>query len=94
MGVRTVTPFTVDALTTPEAITASGYCHTIRVKEQGGPTVIFDKRAPYATSPISRYDIGEEVVFQSKHGGFQPGQIVGFLETTSGSATFNQEEEF
>ena len=92
---RTVTPFTVDALTTPEQIVASGPCKRIRVREQAViPTVNFAIRAPGATDPTVEYAMGEEVVFVADDGAlFQTGELVAHIETLSGSADFSQQEE-
>ena len=93
MTIRTKTPFTVDAVGDPEAITVLGMCRKVYLRENGGPTVDFNIRAPVKTDGPVQYAMGEEAIIEARDNPFQPGEIVGYIETLSGSASFAQREE-
>ncbi len=86
--------FTVDNVGNPEPVTAQGPCRKIIVREQGAAgTTDYFVRQPTSTSPQVRKVAGESTLFDAGQGNlFQTGQIVGYLETVSGTVTFSQEE--
>lgn len=82
--------FTVDNLTTPEAVTVPVSCKSVEVREQGDPTTDYFVRAPTSTSPQHRRFAGSATIFRAPGlRVFQPGEIVGYLETVTGSVTFS-----
>lgn len=90
---RTYT-FSVDNVGNPEPVTAQGPCRKIIVREQGAAaTTDYFVRQPTNTSPQVRKVSGESTLFDTGEGNlFQTGQIVGYVETVSGTVTFSQEE--
>ncbi|KKN00376.1 hypothetical protein LCGC14_1138510, partial [marine sediment metagenome] len=80
--------FTVDNLTTPEAVVVPVSCTSVEVREQGDPTTDYFVRAPTTTSPQHRRFAGSATIFRAHRGRvFQPNEIVGYLETVAGSVT-------
>ena len=89
MAIETFT-LTVDDVGAAEAVTAPVACKTLEVREQGDPTTDYFVRAPAAASPQHRRFAGSATIFRAPAGRmFQPGEIVGYLETVSGSVTFS-----
>ncbi len=89
MAIETFT-LTVDAAGDPEAVSTPVACKTLEVREQGDPTTDYFVRAPNKTSPQHRRFAGSATIFRAPAGRmFQPGEIVGYLETVAGSVTFS-----
>ena len=89
MATETVS-FTVDAAGNPEAVVVPTSCKSIEVREQGDPTTDYFVRAPTITSPQHRRFAGSATIFRARgKRTFQPGEIVGYLETVAGSVTFS-----
>ncbi len=86
--------FSVDNVGNPEPVTAQGPCRKIIVREQGAAgTTDYFVRQPTNTSAQVRKVAGESTLFEAAPGNlFQTGQIVGYVETVTGSVTFSQEE--
>lgn len=93
MTIRTKTPSTVDAVGDPEPIITLGLCWKVYRRENGGPTVDFNIRAPNKTDGPEQYAMGEEAKIEATGAPFQPNETVGYIETLSGSASFAQREE-
>jgi len=86
--------FTADATGAPETITANTVCKKIRVYEdaQAG-TVNYLIRMPGAASTAVTRPAGQAIEFVASGSRFfQPGEVVAYIETATGSASFAQEE--
>ena len=81
--------FPVDAAGDPEAVVVPIACWLVEVKEQGDPTTDYFVRAPSKTNAQHRRFAGSATKFRSTGRMFQPGEIVGYLETVAGSVTFS-----
>lgn len=81
------------------AIVAQSVCKAIRVMENRGvagwPTTDYLVKKPAATSTGVRIPAGASYTFQCNQPSsfFQVGQTVGFLQTVSGTTTFDQDED-
>jgi hypothetical protein len=90
--------FTVDAIGSPEAVVAQSWCRKIMLREnnQDAATLLpFQIRIPDATSPAVRCVAGATLIIKAVEGKrpFFQGDIVGYIETLSGSAVFAQTED-
>ncbi len=87
--------FTVDNVGNPEPVTAQSVCKRIYIREQGAAgTTDYFVRQPGMTDPQERKTAGEWTMFEAAPGNFfRPGDIVGYVETVTGSVTFSQREE-
>lgn len=86
--------FTVDNAGDPEPITVQSYCMKVVVYEnaQAG-TTDFILRVPFIDSPGVTKPAGSKAEI-SRGERYVPGDIVGYIETVSGSVTFAQEEQW
>lgn len=92
-ALRIKTPFSVDAVGSREAVAALGPCRWIQIRQDPSETL-----AKYYISDVAsggqRIEKwpGEMHTFSNNAGLFQTGDIVGYVETASGSMTMQQEE--
>jgi hypothetical protein len=81
----------------PIAVTAHVPTKSIKVREDnsvaGWPTTDFFISKPLSSSPQNRYPLGFQYEFTNGDMIFQAGDIVGYVETVSGTTTFAQDEE-
>ena len=88
--------FTVNAVGDPEPITCKTDCKKIIIGEDpsvsGWPTVAYKIRAPHAASAAHQRPAGTRTEFVSATH-YKTGDIVGYVETVSGSTSFFQWEE-
>ena len=95
----TTTTFTVDAIGDPEPITVSVTCRYVKIRVQGGlgntAFTIYSADDSTGARSGSQYPAGGEVVFTRRHGqaAFRNDEVVGYVEITSGTATFSMECE-
>lgn len=79
------------------AITANSFCTEIRVVENAGvagfPTTDYYVYKPTTGQTPTRIGAGIGYVFRSKRSFFKLGQTVGYVQTVSGSTTFDQDED-
>jgi hypothetical protein len=91
----TRTPFSVDNLT-PVAVVAQSMAKEVIIREDASVTNLqqYVVRAPLSSSPSIVRGPGEAHVFQASPSirVFQPGDIVGYVMTSTGATTFNQWE--
>lgn len=88
--------FTVDSTGSPEAVVVQTVCRVIDLGEVRDATspVAWTLRRPLATSDAEPQYAGTGVRLESPSGRyFQPGEIVAYVETASGSTTFVQSEQ-
>lgn len=82
--------FAVDDVGNAEAVVVPISCKSVEVKEFGDPTTDYFVRAPALANTQHRRFAGSATIFRATGGrAFQPGEIVGYLETVSGSVTFS-----
>jgi len=91
------TTFTVNASGDPEPVIAHTECTEIIVKEDpsvsGWPTVDYNVLGSVSGSTRIRCAAGTEHRFPASwQQAFKPGDIVGYVETVTGSTTFQQKE--
>lgn len=88
--------FTVDSTGSPEAVVVQTVCRIIdlgEVRDAASP-VAWTLRRPDATSDAEPQFAGTPYRFEAPPCQFfNPGQIVGYVETASGSTTFVQSEQ-
>ena len=91
--------FTVNSTGSPEPIAAQTNCTRIIVGEDPSvanyPTAEFNIYAPKTTDSALRHQLAqlsEPFTPQPGHQTFDIGEIVGYVETTSGTTTFRQWE--
>ena len=86
--------FTVDNVGSPEPVTVQTPCRRVIIREQGAAaTTDYFVRQPTSTSAQVRKVGGESTLFEATPGNlFQTGQVIGYVETVTGSVTFSQEE--
>jgi hypothetical protein len=92
-GDRTKT-FTVDAAGNPEPITVQSYCMKVVIYEdaQAGTTDYILHVPAMASSGVTKPAGSKAEISRGER--YVPGDIVGYVETVSGSVTFAQEEWF
>jgi hypothetical protein len=88
---------TVNNVGDPEPVIAHIECRSITVKEDpsvsGWPTVDYKVTGAVAGSTPIQCPAGTEYTFEATYMQcFAPGEIVGYVETVSGSTTFQQRE--
>ncbi|KKL22761.1 hypothetical protein LCGC14_2432170 [marine sediment metagenome] len=88
MAIETFT-LTVDAAGNPEAVVVPTSCKSVEVREQGDPTTDYFVRAPGIANAQHRRFAGSATIFRAIGRMFQPGEIVGYLETVAGSVPFS-----
>ena len=82
--------FPVDDVGNAEAVVAPISCRSVEIKEFGDPTTDYFVRAPALANAQHRRFAGSATVFRkSGNREFQPSEIVGYIETVSGSVTFS-----
>lgn len=91
-GDRTKT-FTVDNAGNPEPIQVQSYCRSVTIYEnnQAGTTDYILHIPAMGSSGVTK-PAGSKAVI-SRDAQWYPGDIVGYVETVSGSVTFAQEEQ-
>ncbi len=87
--------FTVDNLTNPEPVQPPIACSRVTIREQGAAgTTDYLVRRPYATSPAYRKVSAESYTFTADAPNkFQKDEIIGYVETITGSITMSMECE-
>lgn len=76
--------FTVDAVGDDEPVTVPVFCNRVTINQLAGDTD-FTFRAPLRSNTAVRYAAGQAAKLV---GPFYAGQVIGFMATISGSATF------
>lgn len=91
---KTIT-FSVDAIGDPEPITVQTVCHQIVIFEDAlASTTNYKVRKPSKTDAPVTKAAGTSTLFTAPPGSFfLPGQILGYVETPTGSMTMAQIEE-
>ena len=96
------TTFTVNSIGEPEPVTAHTECQRITIKEDpsvsGWPTTDYLITGSVPGSTPIRCPAGSEYIFEASSGAnliqpFKVGTIVGYIETVTGSTTFQQKED-
>jgi hypothetical protein len=92
-AIRVADPFTVDAVGNREPVVASGPCRYITIRQDPNETLAkyYVSDLESGGTPLEKWP-GESHTFLSSSGLFQEGDIVGYVETASGSITMQQEE--
>ena len=89
--------FTVNATGDPEPVTAFTDCRSISIFQDTADAtqLAYKVRAPFLTSQTVQRHAGTQHFFTRADGqaGFRKGDIVGYVETVSSSATFHQVEQ-
>ena len=91
--------FTVNNIGSPEAVVATCACRTVTIGEDpsvtGWPTTDFLITGNESGSGAIQRPAGTQWTFEDPllRRGFKPGDIVGYVETVTGSTTFIQVEQ-
>ena len=89
------TLFTVTNSGPREAVVAATFCNKITIREDPSvanwPTTDFQVSNTPTGSQVAQRPSGTEFQFKQKL--YSPGQVVGYVETITGSTTFQQIEE-
>jgi len=89
--------FTVNAVGDPEAVTTGSNTSRVTIAEDpsvsGWPTSDYNVMAPSSDSTAIRKAAGTMFTFKPSFGQWPPDTIIGYVETVSGSTTFQQVEE-
>lgn len=95
MAYDPLSTFSTDNVNPPEAVVAKTSCRRVTIRENGGSTQAYNVRKASATSNAISMLAGEPYTFNVDAGAiFKPGDTVGWVETTAGSITMAQIEEF
>lgn len=89
------TTFTVDNIGNPEPVQPPIACSRVTIREQGAAgTTDYLVRRPTSTSPAYRKVSGESFTFTADPPNkFQANEIIGYVETVTGSITMSMECE-
>lgn len=92
-ALRVKTPFSVDAAGSREAVSALGPCRFITIRQDPSETLakFYVSDVASGGQRIEKWP-GEGHIFSNPVGLFQAGDIVGYVETASGTITMQQEE--
>lgn len=91
--------FTVNNLSSPEAVVCTVACRSITIGEDpsvtGWPTSDYNIYGKDAGSTAIRRPSGTQFTFErtSRQSAFAPSEIVGYVETVTGSTTFLKSEQ-